>query len=310
MSRLERIKSENPKLDISFIDIIATIDPTSTYKYLPFIIKQVKQSIGEEGMNALSEIIAKEIFSVEFIDSIKKFEEHCKENRIKKNDISQYKDINEINEEVKKADELKKLRESEKQVIKLYDGDDYLVFIPITYYSCKTFGAGTKWCITTESTWNSYVWKHRFIFIIDRVNNTKYAISRTYSSNEIKAWTETDVETNILWLPIKKEILFLVIENIKAEKFSLELGALKPNEIFDNRGNIINKNDATRDQIHFFETNFGKNERVSYKDVYGDDFKFDDDLLTFDDDLLTSEKYINYLDYIKGHKDDKKYNTL
>jgi hypothetical protein len=42
MSRLDRLKESNPELNISLIDIIASCEPTKTYKYMDFLIKNLK----------------------------------------------------------------------------------------------------------------------------------------------------------------------------------------------------------------------------------------------------------------------------
>ena len=48
MSRIDDLKKQNPQLDISFIDIVASFDPTNSYKYLGFMIKLLKKEIGND----------------------------------------------------------------------------------------------------------------------------------------------------------------------------------------------------------------------------------------------------------------------
>ena len=42
MNRLERLKQQHQDLDVSLIDIISFLDPTDSYKYLEFLIKNFK----------------------------------------------------------------------------------------------------------------------------------------------------------------------------------------------------------------------------------------------------------------------------
>ena len=39
MSRLDKLKEQHKDLNINLIDLLAKSDPSTTYKYLPFIIK-------------------------------------------------------------------------------------------------------------------------------------------------------------------------------------------------------------------------------------------------------------------------------
>ena len=42
MNRLEKLKQQHPELNISLIDIISSCEPTSSYKYMNFLIKVLK----------------------------------------------------------------------------------------------------------------------------------------------------------------------------------------------------------------------------------------------------------------------------
>ena len=151
MSRLDRLKEQHPELNISVIDVITKLDPTNTYKYTEFLVKKFKEFYGEYDDWTIG--LGMEMMGSENMESLNEFEIHVKANRITNPDISQYKDFNQIHDAVKYAEEKVKLKELEKQVIKLFDDDEWSVVIPLSYEASKIYGANTKWCTTQERYW-------------------------------------------------------------------------------------------------------------------------------------------------------------
>lgn len=256
MSRIDDLKRQNPQLDISLIDIIASVDPTSTYKYTPFMVKVLK---GELETNDVKKEIGEILFDKEFIDYLHRFEKHCVAQRVTNNDISKYNSIDEIINAVKVGDEIVKQKESEKQIIKLYDKDGYLILIPLTFEASKSYGSGTKWCITQKKYWDQYQWEYRIIYIIDKKNNTKWAVSRKYDNDaEIKGWTAEDTEISPLMMKLPEEIVLFVMKELRKEKFEIELSVLNETNIYKMDGTIIPFDEAKSTEKEWFKEMFGK----------------------------------------------------
>mgnify|MGYP003352150396 CR=1 FL=1 len=77
----------------------------------------------------------------------------------------------------------------------------------------------TKWCTTQEKYWNEYYKNYKLIYIIDRVNNQKYAISRKKDDElKIQGWMADDKEVNPMMLPLPSEIMTLVISEVKKKE--------------------------------------------------------------------------------------------
>lgn len=265
MSRLDDLKKQNPQLDVSLIDIIASLDPTSTYKYLGFMLKMIKIEIEEMGGN-VKKIIGQAILDEEYIDHIKRFESHCSVNRMKNPDISSYKSLDDVIFAVNTSDQLLKQKESEKQVIKIYDTDEYLVLLPLTFEASKTYGSNTKWCVTQEQHWKSYQWIYKLIFIINKKNGTKYAISRKYDDQtKIQAWLSDDKEISPLLLKLSPEVTVVVLNELQKNKYETEISVLKEDAIITDDGVIVPFDRVDKTLLKNFINRFGPSISKDFK---------------------------------------------
>lgn len=228
MSKIDKLKEQHPNLNVSIIDLLAKIDPSNTNKYLQFLINRLK---GEYDYNEGDDIglyLITEILGPDKVELLNEFDKHCNANRVKKNDISQYKSWDEMLDSVNDAEEILKQKELEKQVIKLLDNDEYCVVIPLSYEASKMYGSNTKWCTTQETHWLTYINEYKLIYIIDRINNDKYAVSiKKGNSSRIQGWLSNDKEVSPLTLPISTDIINIIISEIKKDETIMELDEYK-----------------------------------------------------------------------------------
>jgi hypothetical protein len=197
------------------------------------------------------------LFDEEHIEYLRKFEEHCKANRIANSDVGSYKTIDDIISAVSIADQIQKQKEAEKQIIKLYESPDYLLLIPLTFEASKIYGANTKWCVTQKTHWDSYQWGWRLIYVMDRKNNKKYAISRNYSTNEIQGWLENDKQVSPMMLPIDATLFPILTEHLQKDLYVPELTAAGDHSIITDTGFMVSLDKASKDQIKQFINRFG-----------------------------------------------------
>jgi hypothetical protein len=222
MSRLDRLKEQHPELNISVMDVIVKLDPTKTYKYTEFLVKKFKEFYDDYDDWVIG--LGIEMMGRENMESLNEFEIHAKANRITNPDISQYKGFREIGNAVKEVEEKVKMKELEKQVIKLYDNDEWSVVIPLSYEASKIYGANTKWCTTQERYWDDYYKTYKLIYIQNKKTNEKYAVSRHWEDNKkIQAWMSNDDETNPMLLPIPSEIMSIIICEVNKTDTVFEL---------------------------------------------------------------------------------------
>jgi len=221
MSRLDKLKEQHPELNISIIDLVGMIDPTDTYKYSEFLIKILKNWYVNTDIRYG---IGIDLFGEEQVESLNEFERHCKAKRVEKNDISQHTDFRSLKVEVEKAKEILRLKELEKQTKKLFDNDEWLVIIPLSYEASKMYGMETKWCTTQERYWNDYIRNYKLIYVINKITNNKYAISRDKTADkDLKAWLSDDTETSPLLLPIPQDLWVVIMPELQKQESVTDL---------------------------------------------------------------------------------------
>jgi hypothetical protein len=224
MSRLDKLKQQHPEFNISIIDLMGKIDPTDTYKYTEFLIKQLKEWFDGKTHEETQLIMGAELIGEDNVVTLNEFEIHCRAGRIKKNDIGQHSGFRSIKDSVKDAEQIQKQKDTEKQVIKLLDNDEYCVVIPLSYDASKVYGSNTKWCTTQERHWNDYIDKYKLIYIIDRLNNDKYAVSiKKGDSSKIQGWLADDKEVSPLTLPISVDVINIIVSEIKKDETIMDL---------------------------------------------------------------------------------------
>lgn len=234
MSRLDRLKEQHPELNISLIDMLVKVDPTSTYKYTEFLIKMIKEMFISDDAGDIGLNIGINILGWDNVDSLNEFEIHSRAGRIKNSDISSYKNWKQIENSVKDAEEVVKQKEAEKQINKLYDDSEWLVVIPLSFESSKVYGMGTKWCTTQENHWNDYISNYKMIYIINKLSNEKYAISRDKrSDSKIQAWLSDDKETSPFMLPLPSNIMSIITEEVRKKECLRDLMGGISDEIKD-----------------------------------------------------------------------------
>lgn len=216
MNRLEKLKQQHPELNISLIDIISSCEPTSSYKYMNFLIKVLKDEFMKgNDYDSFYRKITLKLFDPENLIQLIEFEKHIRDKRIEKTDIGCYRNFKDITDAVDKAEYQLKLKQVEKEVIKLYETEFWLVLIPLSFEASKVYGSGTKWCTTQLENWDRYKYKYKLIYTIDKKTDNKWAISIEKGNKEVLGWLSNDNKTNAYELPFSNEIYSVILPEIK-----------------------------------------------------------------------------------------------
>jgi len=226
MSRIDRLKEQHPELNITIVDMLAAVDPTDTYKYTEFLIKVFKKSFTGNEKENIALTLGTDLVGDKYSKNLNEFEEHVKANRIQKKDISQYTSFDEIDEQVKMAEEIVKQKELEKQIEKLFEDDEYLVLIPLTKESNQTYGSNTKWCTTMESGgyWEKYSENYKIIFVLNKQTGKKIAISKGINNDEgVKVWDQKDIEVSIFDANIPSNIYEVISKSLSITETNEEI---------------------------------------------------------------------------------------
>lgn len=243
MSRLDRLKEQHPDLNISLIDIISFLDPTDSYKYTEFLIKNFKNDSDYYSSNKDEFIgyMGVFLFGSGEIETLNEFERHSKANRIKIKDISQYTNFLELNESVKLAEEIEKRKKLEKEILNIYEDDTWLILTPLSFEASQVYGANTKWCVTQLKYWNQYLTTHRLIYVLNKKTDTKIAFSREFSTEKFQAWDQLDKEVDPMFINFIPDELFLTIrKELQKDKRTIDLTDIKISETPDD---IVSRRD-------------------------------------------------------------------
>ncbi|HUS49211.1 MAG TPA: hypothetical protein VMZ91_03550 [Candidatus Paceibacterota bacterium] len=168
MARIKDLKTQNPTYKIDVIDVLSSMDPTKSNKYLPFMIKCTADWV-EWINNELKNETFKEMFEV-----IKDFEDLSQRNLLENKDIYSYESNQDIIEAVKTAKE--KITRSEvkkKDTEVLFEDNRWLVVYPLSTRSSNLYGKGTKWCVSSEDNnygkyYKQYTENGSLVFVIDK----------------------------------------------------------------------------------------------------------------------------------------------
>lgn len=257
MSKLDKIKQDNPELNISIIDVIRSIDPSSTNKYCEFLIKMLKTN--DNYQQTIVNALISGLFGVRTIETLHKFEDHSKANRIplEYRDISSHSDWLTIEEAVKIADEVVKRKQLEKETKKIFENDEWVVLIPESYEASQLYAYNTKWCITQKTYWNDYKKSSRIIFVINKKSDDKYAISKRMSDNVIQGWDAKDKETSPLIWEFTDEIWKILRSELKKTKQDIEIGDLPDNMIYGSRNCLVPFEASTLKELESFYKKYG-----------------------------------------------------
>lgn len=215
MSRLDKLKEQNPDLNVSILDIISSLDPTNTYKYVEFLIKNFKNGniYYSSNTDEFKRYLGTLILGSKEIEILNEFEKHSRANRVKEKDISKYDSFLQLETQVKIAEEIEKRKTLEKQILKLHEDDTWLILTPLSFDASKVYGSNTKWCVTEEKYWESYLSTHRLIYCIDKKQDTKVAFSRDFRNDNFQAWDQQDKEVSPMSINFIPDELFLLIRN-------------------------------------------------------------------------------------------------
>jgi len=244
MSRIHELTLNNPSLVINTIEIINSLFNKSKYTELSVnLIKNYRENkqndynridglklelihefnLDEDFINPKSN---EEILNLHFTLTdyfgynnfrlIRKFEELNERNLIINNDLTRFKTFEELELEVSLA-ELKSLnKDLERQTIKLYENDEWLVIKPMSFLASKKYGSSTRWCTTMEHNPDYYLKYSRngiLIYCLNKKTGDKVAAYKALSiheNRETSFWDMSDTRIDSIESGLPNEIMELI----------------------------------------------------------------------------------------------------
>jgi hypothetical protein len=273
MSRIDELKKQYKEFALSDMDIMKMVVPNQANKYAEMLAKLTRNHVSdsyssnrEDGMVGLrKEILQLLVSNYEMdyayletletlvllsiylrIDSIigstrtklfLKFANLNERGLISNNDVTSYKSFSEVEAAVSLA-EMKLIdKELEKQIIKVYEDDKWLLLKPLSLEASMKYGANTKWCTTMDS--GVYFARYSkwgiLIYALNKQTGYKFASFKNLDNNrdsEFSFWNPSDAKIDPLTaVEIPTNILAKVINEVRNNVISNK--DLMPKEIQD-----------------------------------------------------------------------------
>lgn len=249
MSRIENLKKQNPDFTIEIIDILNSLFDKVKYTELSVnLIKNRRKkhpNITEDLINDLvtyfgqdRENLSKktyeelvnitrvfyEYFGNDNFNTIKKFVEYNEKGLIKENDLSKFKSFEDLELQVSLA-ALKLIdKDLEKQIIKLYETDEWLLIKPMSFLASKKYGANTKWCTTMDSNPDHYIRYSRrgiLIYCLNKLNGEKVGVFKNLDETqdkELSFWNIIDVRIDSMESGLPSDVLDIIKNDLNNTK--------------------------------------------------------------------------------------------
>ena len=258
MSKIKELKT-NPDNSLNLVTVLEMFSPEGKSKYTDLLLKLMKSTpnikehikeiketltteftfISVEKLNQFSEIqlmllykFVDGFFNVQDLINFKKFCDYNERNLIEQNDLSRYKNFEDIINSVSVADMKVETKDMENQIIKVYENDEWLLVRPLTYLASKKYGSNTKWC-TTQSNNSEYFIKYSskgvLIYCINK--KTGYKVASFYSldknDQEFSFWNQKDSRVDSLQTELTDELRKIIGEtsmakNAKTNRYLLD----------------------------------------------------------------------------------------
>ena len=187
MNRIDQVRKIHPE----YVDVALTLaNEDHNNKYLLWIAAQLANKHSKE----------------DIISTVEAFHKDTK--RLAKADIYAYKDLKELEDEIKKLGQSKRQYETilkEEGSSKIYEDDRFTVYRIDSKHAIMHYGRESQWCITQEkqSYWENYNWEgNSFYIILNRKGSStkknkgiregsKYAVQKTGFIN-LTVWDVND----------------------------------------------------------------------------------------------------------------------
>jgi hypothetical protein len=252
-------------------ELINRIDPTVNKKYVEWLFKvrYISNSNGRYMTNTQEFPASKES---EINYALRWFENNLNGKvPVEFRNINKFKTLTEF---LTKVSELATPSRSEikSSVRVVLDNDRFKIVVPLTYETSKMYGAGTKWCTTNKTHFNSYTERGELYYILDKSLDRKFGLhvpntaGKTpklgryrFYNNEDSSLTITNIKSvygdgfdaviksieedfkAIILVKLKKKVLDEAIKKIVTIKNSFTNTDLKDEEIESTLNSLLSK---------------------------------------------------------------------
>jgi hypothetical protein len=149
--------------------------------------------------------------------------EYMDKNMIEKNDVTSYKDIDDIRGAVTLATMKELTKELEGQVIKEYEDEKWVVVRPLTFSASAKYGSSTRWCTTYQKEKNYFekYWRRGIlVYFINKETGYKFAGYKGLDGDsEFSFWNAEDSRVDYLDVDAD-DYLYPIVKKIFRSEFT------------------------------------------------------------------------------------------
>ena len=259
MSRLDELKKQYPELNVTMFDMMARLDASKSYKYLPLMCKifgsrfnpkklwsnkndyltgtlEIQSMLMNKGISTdnltdgqmyyIANYFA-EHFSTDTYQTLKEFMSYMEKDQIENKDVSTYNDLEDIRGAVTLASMKELTKDLEGQVIKEYEDEKWVVVRPLTFSSSAKYGASTRWCTTYQKEKNYFekYWRRGIlVYFINKQTGYKFAGYKGIDGDsEFSFWNAEDSRVDYLDIDADDYLFPIVRKIFKSEQTNKNL---------------------------------------------------------------------------------------
>lgn len=151
-------------------------------------------------------------------DDIKRFIEYCENGLITNKDLTSYKTFEEIKFQNYNAEISLSKKTLEKEIITLFEDEEWLIIKPLTHESSVKYGYGTKWCtamFNDPGYFANYTCDGILIYCINQKTKEKYGCSYSFLNNDASFWNDKDQRVDSYLTGMPNNIIELIFNDFK-----------------------------------------------------------------------------------------------
>ena len=249
---IKKLKKENEILNLNLASMLERFDTSKTKKYSQFLVKMLNEKIekwqkeqeeyesirkANEVLDPLERVVPNDsfenmisrlffcdfLFSWNSIGRFVEFTELMEKGVISEKDISKYDSWEMLETQLFEAKNRELFKRSKKEIHKIFEDDNYMIFKPLTYASSCSYGYQTKWCTAMVND-PGYFYNHSrgiLIYLIDKKENKKFAfykhfpqryeISDDHEQYVFKTYNQEDKQIDTIQTGLPMNILQIIL---------------------------------------------------------------------------------------------------
>lgn len=249
--RADIIEKTPDFMKMNLLDIIMMLDPSKTNKYTPLMVKLFTKNYSDRNLKTrhinevhmelnevynidLNNIPDEQIpliyqflgcFDSDLIKTLSNFIEAAENKQLPGLDVTQVNDISEIHQLISLIKLRNISKKLQKQVLKDYEDNEWLIVRPFTAEASQKYGYGTRWCTASEGYHGhffNYTEDGKLVYCINKISGKKVAVYYRLNQEkgtELSFWDMIDNRIDSMMSELPNTIID-VVRNILFEKDS------------------------------------------------------------------------------------------